>query len=174
MKFLKALERHVNALLNETQDFEAAAANKGARVLGKGCGGCHAALRPCGQALEQVFDDVFHVLLLVWRPLLSVLLRSPQLSFISLSLFRHSKYYNSLARLAVIVRQICNSLIAQAQLACTSNLIQDRIASDLFWRPLVTSREAARPPETCLPVLPECPHLQSKKVFEMILQSEAA
>eukprot|EP00439_Symbiodinium_sp_Y106_P012738 s4821_g1.t2 len=66
VKFLKALERHVNALLNETQDFE---------------------------ALEQVFDDVFHVLLLVWR---------------------HSKYYNSLARLAVIVRQICNSLIAQA------------------------------------------------------------
>lgn len=27
---------------------------------------------------------------------------------------RHSKYYNSLARLAVIVRQVCNSLIAQA------------------------------------------------------------
>ena len=26
---------------------------------------------------------------------------------------RHSKYYNSLARLAVIVRQLCNSLIAQ-------------------------------------------------------------
>ncbi|CAE7211536.1 ODA4 [Symbiodinium sp. CCMP2592] len=67
VKFLKALESHVNALLNETQDFE---------------------------VLEQVFDDVFHVLLLVWR---------------------HSKYYNSLARLAVIVRQICNSLIAQAQ-----------------------------------------------------------
>ena len=29
---------------------------------------------------------------------------------------RHSKYYNSLARLAVIVRQICNSLVAQALL----------------------------------------------------------
>lgn len=27
---------------------------------------------------------------------------------------RHSKYYNSLARLAVIVRQVCNSLVAQA------------------------------------------------------------
>ncbi|CAE7395688.1 ODA4, partial [Symbiodinium microadriaticum] len=74
VKFLKALEPHVDALLSETQDFE---------------------------VLEQVFDDVFHVLLLVWR---------------------HSKYYNSLARLAVIVRQICNSLIAQVPLGlCASH-----------------------------------------------------
>lgn len=66
VRFLKTLEPYVNNLLSESADFE---------------------------ALEQVFDDIFHLLLLIWR---------------------HSKYYNSLARLAVIVRQVCNSLIAQA------------------------------------------------------------
>ncbi|KAF4726241.1 hypothetical protein FOZ62_001950 [Perkinsus olseni] len=43
--------------------------------------------------LEKLFDPILHTILLVWK---------------------HSKYYNTPARLVVLMRQICNSIIAQA------------------------------------------------------------
>ncbi|CAJ1396873.1 unnamed protein product [Effrenium voratum] len=79
VRFLKTLEPFVNSLLSESVDFE---------------------------ALERIFDDIFHMLLLIWR---------------------HSKYYNSLARLAVIVRQLCNSLIAQATRYISSSSVFEMI-----------------------------------------------
>ncbi|CAJ1459802.1 unnamed protein product, partial [Effrenium voratum] len=44
-----------------------------------------------------------------------------------LLIWRHSKYYNSLARLAVIVRQLCNSLIAQATRYISSSSVFEMI-----------------------------------------------
>lgn len=82
VRFLKTLEPYVNSLLSESIDFE---------------------------ALEEVFEDIFHMLLLIWR---------------------HSKYYNSLARLAVIVRQVCNSLIAQATRYISGSSVFEMIQSE--------------------------------------------
>ncbi|KAF4665135.1 hypothetical protein FOL47_004778 [Perkinsus chesapeaki] len=43
--------------------------------------------------LDKLFDPILHTILLIWK---------------------HSKYYNTPARLVVLMREICNSIIAQA------------------------------------------------------------
>ncbi|CAE8644926.1 unnamed protein product [Polarella glacialis] len=58
--------------------------------------------------LDRIFDIVFHVLLLIWR---------------------YSKYYNTLSRISVLIRQICNSLIAQATRFISGSSVFEMIAA---------------------------------------------
>ena len=46
------------------------------------------------ETMDKMFDGILHTILLVWR---------------------YSKYYNTPTRLAVLIREICNTIIAQAQ-----------------------------------------------------------
>jgi dynein heavy chain len=52
--------------------------------------------------LDRMFDGIFHTILLIWK---------------------HSKYYNKLSRLAVLIREICNSVISEAMRYINGHLI---------------------------------------------------
>ena len=68
---------------------------------------------------------------------------------------RHSKYYNSLARLSVIVRQVCNSLIAQAHRSAPGWTWGSSLCAPMLGDTLKATR-----------------YISGSSVFEMILQSE--
>ena len=108
------------------------------------------------QVLEQVFDDVFHVLLLVWRPL------PEQLSGVS-ALSRMRRVNSQTPRAGIPStttpwRGWPSSCVRSATASlrrCPSASVHLMASHDPVKRPLATSREAARPAETCAARVPE-------------------
>jgi len=61
------------------------------------------------EGMDKMFDGILHTLLLVWR---------------------YSKYYNTPTRLAVLIREICNAVIAQASKFISGPEVFGMIASE--------------------------------------------
>ncbi|CAE8597984.1 unnamed protein product [Polarella glacialis] len=61
------------------------------------------------ETLDTMFTGILHTILLIWR---------------------YSKYYNTPTRLAVLIREICNSIIAQAMKYMPGNEVFNMIASE--------------------------------------------
>merc|ERR1719387_2877281 len=59
--------------------------------------------------LSELFEPIFHHILLIWK---------------------YSKFYNTPARLGILIRMICNAIISQAQRYVSGPMIFAAIAND--------------------------------------------